>query len=414
LNLFSALSLATDCYRFENSYVEIWYQISVPQLFSLAQSDATAKDTLLLKYSYRFTIYDQAKNDSSYITGIKGARLSKIKSRDYFIDYLPTTLYPGTFLYRMEIQSDSATSISDGKIEIPEDTALFSGSDLILGKKTSKGNFVFHGLASIPSINSEFMSYNTMFTYLEVYGLVPDSLCYIAKYQIIDTVGKVFFEKKVKRLKYALTQVDTFSMNLANLLEGSYKILIEISDPALNLTTLRINKFTIKNLPEDITKFKFYHDIQYLIDDATYQKFAKFNEQKRKDFLKKFWAGNNYPAFEQRILEADAEFSTRKMAGRDSERGRFYIKNGPPNDIEVKPMAGWARPFEVWHYYSTGYDAIFCDIENDGNPKLIKIAKSMDLVELLQYDRKRNNTEEEWIFDVGPGTYEKRKKDGED
>ena len=408
LELISTLSLTVNCYRFEAGYVEVWYQIPISQIFSPQELKSTAKDTIFIKYSYRFDIYDENKKDSSYIEGIKGTYITPKQQKDYFIDYLPVSLYPGVFSYRLEIRSGAEKSFYESKIAIPSDTILFYCSDLVLGKRNNK-DFIFHKLAFTPSIISDFVDQDTLFSYLEIYGLTPDSLFYNVKYQI-NTTDNIFYERSKKRLKYADIQIDTFSVGLHDLVDGNYTFLVEVYDSALNSSISCKKAFSVKSLFDDIARMKFYSDIQYLVSDYEYNNFCHLNGYQKKIYLKKFWSKNNYWEVEKRLLEADEKFSLRLLKGRDSERGKLYIKNGPPDDIEVIAMAGWARPFEVWHYFSKGYDVLFCDIKDDGNPRLIKTFKTGELIEILQYEVYKGE-QEDWHFEIGPGTYDKREKE---
>ena len=131
-------------------------------------------------------------------------------------------------------------------------------------------------------------------------------------------------------------------------------------------------------------------------------------------YLKKFWAKHNYWQYEHRILEADAGFKTRLLKGRDSERGKFYIKNGPPDEIEVVTMTLWARPFEIWHYYKGRYDALFLDVKNNNNPQLMKILKPGEFTQIIEMGFKDEKIDEYWFFNMAPGTYDDGKRDAPD
>ena len=155
--------------------------------------------------------------------------------------------------------------------------------------------------------------------------------------------------------------------------------------------------------------------ILYIVTSNEYKKFLELNDYEKEVYLEEFWSKTDYWKFERRLLETDANFSTGVLKGRDSERGRFYIKNGPPDDIEIVPMAGWARPFEVWYYYSEGYDVLFSDTKDDGNPRLVKIFKSGEFTEILEKGFQEGEVGEDWFFDIAPGAYpvlEKTEEEG--
>jgi len=402
--LISLTNLDTDCYRFDEGYAEFWYKIPLSEIFSF---DAlfSVKDSIMKKYTYRFAIYSETGKDSVILEGIKGAIIKAERSGDYIIDHIPLYLYPGRFFYQFELSSGGARAIKKGEIEMPSDTMLFSGSDLILSKKSrQEPKFIRHGIGLNPLLIPEYLHGDTLFSYFEVYGLVPDSLFYEVKYQVADSTDSIILTKKLRRLKYDYIQADTFTMVL-DFIDGRYRFLIEVFDPASDKKISRSKGFRVKIMFDEAGK-KFYYDIQYLVGPKEYKKFCQLNEHQKKFYLKKFWSKNNYWQFEKRLIGADERFSISELKGRDTERGKFYIKNGPPDEIEKFSMASWARPFEVWHYYSGGYDALFCDIKDDGNPRLIKILKAGELTEILECGFRRGAQNEKWLFDIAPGTYE--------
>jgi GWxTD domain-containing protein len=410
LSLFSFFPVSVDCYRFDGGYVEVWYQIPIRQVYISQYHES--QDTTFIQYSYRFTIYEEHHQDSSSTTGVKGTYITPPQQEGHLVDYIPITLYPGTFHYFLEIELDSSTLLSKGTIEIPSDTLIFDCSDILLGKRSSQAR-AFHNARLIPSISSEFLNHDTLLSYLEMYGLVPDSLHYTIHYLVIDSAHIAVLDTSESRLKYTYSQIDTFTVYCNDYIDGLYTLSITVTDPALNTSLSRNKLFTIHSVVDNTAELKFYYDIQYIVDPAEFKKFSMLSQHHQDVYLKQFWKEHDYAQYEKRITDADAGFSTRTFLGRNTERGLFYIKNGPPDEIEVIPMAGWARPFEVWHYYRDGYDVLFCDIKDDGNPRFIKMFRAGELIDIIEHEYFKGNEEkEDWIFDVGPGTYDHIRKEG--
>lgn len=397
LSVITTFQFTMNIYRFEGNYVEAWYQVPLSQIISPEESLSTLKDTIFKKYSYCLNIYSREKRDSARIEGVKGAYVSSVQQTDYFIDYIPLYLYPGNFSYRFIIESGSYRNTYEGDIEIPSDTILFYCSDLILGSINRKSRFVCHGCTFALSIDQAFTNRDTLFSYMEIYGLVPDSLCYKVKYQIVDSFDNTVFEEHKQRLKYAYTQIDTFKVALCDFSDGNYTYMVEVFDSALNASISRQKRLSIQFLFDETAHMQFYRDIYYIISTDEYKKFSTLGDYEKKRYLKNFWAKNDYWQFEKRVLETDEKFATNVLKGRDSERGRFYIKYGPPDDIDDMPITDWGRPFEIWHYYAQGYRVMFCDKNCDGNPVIIKIFRPG--VEDID--------DETWLFDIAPGTYKR-------
>ncbi|MBA7534460.1 hypothetical protein ES705_26706 [subsurface metagenome] len=395
LCIMTTFHFTMELYRFEGGYIEAWYQLPISQILSPEESLLTPKDTIFKKYSCRLDIYNEEKNDSAHIEGVKGAYVTALQQADYFIDYIPFYLYPGNFSYCFIIESGSCRLTYEGEIEVLSDTILFYCSDLILGSRNRKSRFVCHGCAFTPLIDQAFTNRDTLFSYLEIYGLVPDSLYYRVKYQIIDSLDETVFEKHEQRLKYAYTQIDTFRIALGDFIDGNYTYIVEVFDSALNASVSRQKRLSIRFLFDETAHMQFYRDIHYIISTHEYKKFSTLRDYEKRRYLKNFWSKNDYWQFEKRILEADDKFAIHLLKGRDSERGRFYIKNGPPDDINDMPITDWGRPLEIWYYYAQGYSVLFCDKRCDGNPVIVKIFKSGE----------EDIDDERWLIDIAPGTY---------
>lgn len=391
----TSLPLNFDIYQFDNSYIEVWYQIPIDQIFSPQELIYTVGDSIFRKYSYRLDIYSTTRQDSAYIEGDKGTYINVRKHDKYFIDYFPVYLYPGEFTYRFAITAGTYTALYDGHVFLPSDSIMFYGSDLILAKGNRKGFFERQGFSWTPVIDRAFTKWDTLFSYIELYGLVPDSLYYKVSYAICDTLNRRILYRERECLKYADDQADTCTFLLQKLAEGVYTMTVTVNDPARPESMTAAREFRIIAQYDIIADMEFYDDIQYLVDPSEYDRYLRLSYTERKTYLKNFWESHNYWQYEKRIKEADDKFSTRLLAGRNSERGRFYIKNGPPDDVESMPMKEWARPLEVWHYFAHGYHVVFSDIKSNGNPMLVKILKPGEEI-----------GEEDWVFDIAPGTFE--------
>ncbi|UCG92858.1 MAG: GWxTD domain-containing protein [candidate division WOR-3 bacterium] len=412
VSLIFSTSLAVDCYRFEGGYVEVWYQI--PAQSFLAAEELTSTQTVTKEFSFHLSIYNEETADSANIEGRQRVHITDRQQDDFIINSFPVHLYPGRFYYIFKITSEDNNWFSDGHIEIPLDTLLFTSGDIVLGKKRAESEFRFRDVSFVPSLHLEFTRYDALFSYLEIYGFIPDSLSYNVCYTIRDSQGNVVFENRDKRLKYAYNQLDTFALNLGSLEEGDYTFSIEILDPAVEQTINRTKNFKIIQPPADIARMKYYSAIHYIVTPGEYRTFQRLTESEKKAYLKDFWSERDYWQFEERLREADAQFSTGTLNGRDSERGKYYIRNGPPDDVEIVPMAGVARPFEVWHYYSAGHDILFSDIKDDGNSRLVKIFEPGELIEILERGFREGDVDEDWLFDIAPGTYPTMEKPEEE
>jgi GWxTD domain-containing protein len=390
-----------DAYRFEEGYVEIWYQLPVAVLLD-PNNAYLSDDSISATFSFEFDIRNDDGTDSLLVKGNPVTFLSKGEQQDLIIDHLPLNLYPGSFQYGFDLHAEGGDFHKNGSIEITEEGPCLTCSDLVLGRH-SRGDFLFRNLNLTPSIDHYFWTDDQLFVYLELYDLVPDSLYYTANYRVSEHNGGELFRMERKVLKYDYVQIDTTTLDLTPFVAGAYDLTLEIHDPSAEASIVRSVNFDIGVRHASIDD-ELYHEIQYLVSAAEYQRFRNLSAIQKEIYLKDFWTKNDYEQFAERIHEADARFSAGQLTGRDSERGSLFIKVGPPDEIEIISMAEWSRPLEVWHYYGRN-DYLFSDIKNDHNPRLIRILKPGELTKILTTGKRDGVRSEEWMSEIAPGTF---------
>lgn len=386
--LISIIDVDIACYRFNECYVELWYRIPVSSIFSIDELIGE-RDTTMKKYAYQLIVYSTTKSDTAIKQGVKGSFVETKKYEGYFIDRIPLYLYPGHFSYVFEISSGGAKTTRTGELEILSDTIPFTSSDIILFKKNKGEDSIFIGVRDglIPLIEPEYTPIDTLYSYLEVYCLMPDSLFYTIHYTVIDSNGKVVFDKCQQRLKQTYIHPETISVALVNFYEGLYHFKVEIIDQPSEMKIIRDCSFRIKEILPEIADKKFAREIQYLVSKDEYKKFCEMNNLQQLRYLQKFWAKRDYLEFERRLLYADEKFSTLFLKGRNTPQGKYYILHGPPDEIFSNPFPSATRqqvrsggphmgePQEVWVYEKEGLQVIFRDINKDGIYELIGTSK---------------------------------------
>ncbi len=402
-----ALSVSMECFTFDEGNVEIWYQIPVNSINAPAV-DSAAPESTLQPYRYHITITEIQKRDSVVVDGTTQPRpFEGPAQRQSLYGYLPVRLYPGHFICAAEIMIAADTSRFKREITIDPDTLPLTASDLMAGFRAVREGYAYHDMPFFPSLAAEFTVFDTVFLFLEIYGLIPDSARYEATYQILDPAGHVVFQKKVQRIKYAFTQPDTMTIGLADLEPGPYDLCVTIRDPAQAGPVSRCRPMQVKKTVIDITRMKYYAQIQYLVSSGELKKFRRLSASDQKEYLTRYWSVHDYWVFHKRIEEADMKFTLSRLPGRDSERGRYYIKNGPPEEIEPIHFLNWANYMEIWHYI--GYDVLFCDTKGDYNPVLIRTFRPGELLEKLELGFTEEDLRE-WLPEVAPGAWDKGKR----
>ncbi len=91
---------------------------------------------------------------------------------------------------------------------------------------------------------------------------------------------------------------------------------------------------------------------------AELQTLAKSSDiNKMKEFIRLFWLKTNqshpldtWLSYEAKVLQAESNFATRIEHGFQTDRGRIFLKYGPPNNLINNKEAG-SIDYEIWHYY---------------------------------------------------------------
>ncbi|MFM2136816.1 MAG: hypothetical protein RL021_2216 [Bacteroidota bacterium] len=75
-------------------------------------------------------------------------------------------------------------------------------------------------------------------------------------------------------------------------------------------------------------------------------------------FFYYFWSKRNptdpqsaWNSYRLEVLKVNAAYSTLNRKGYETERGRVYLKYGPPNTIVKEIQDPESYPYEIWHYY---------------------------------------------------------------
>lgn len=98
----------------------------------------------------------------------------------------------------------------------------------------------------------------------------------------------------------------------------------------------------------------------------------------RPDLLESYWRTRDKAQFERRVAYANARFATNSTPGWQTDRGRIYIQQGPPDEIFAMPKGNALSdvPKEQWRYNwndgsSDSFEYRFADPARTGEFRLI-------------------------------------------
>ncbi len=232
--------------------------------------------------------------------------------------------------------------------------------------------------------------------------------------EIINSLGEVVFSKsnRINSREHALVKVGL--VNLKKFPTDAYVFILALGDSVHNRQYLSTKKFFLYNpaVEKDsgetmssqkyiASEFSVYTDKECdrLFDESKYIATANEIEQYEKldslnakrEFLYKFWKKRDpYPETEvnefkneymKRIDYCNSKFGAFNKEGYNTDRGRIYLKYGPPDEIDRYPNELNVKPYEIWHYQSIegGVVFIFGDITGYSDYELLHSTKRGEL-----------------------------------
>lgn len=86
-----------------------------------------------------------------------------------------------------------------------------------------------------------------------------------------------------------------------------------------------------------------------------------FTEKEKRQFIYSFWNNQDFQnpelawvKYYEQVKLVQQMFGTKVKRGYETDRGRIYLKYGPPNNVEDRPNEPSAYPYQIWHYYKIG------------------------------------------------------------
>lgn len=128
-----------------------------------------------------------------------------------------------------------------------------------------------------------------------------------------------------------------------------------------------------------------YLPLVYLMTDEESSIYHGLSVTGKRAYLRQFWrrrdptpataANEAQDDFYRRIDDANRRFregGAAQIPGWRTDRGRIFIKYGPPDEVLQRPQAGSTNPYEVWKYTrARALKYVFLDVTQFGNYALI-------------------------------------------
>lgn len=306
-------------------------------------------------------------------------------------------------MYEMEIQfvdlleekGNRITSIQE--ITIPAMTAdmFFSDIQLISAFKKSGEQDIFtkSGYDIIPMVSDNFLNPNMseVIIYGEFYGadkLGADDMFLLTSYiKDVDSGAEVESTRKYERRPTAEVSPFLTRIDITDLQDGRYELVVEARSKDQKLLASQahfvarthpgsmdqyteitpeeaasswVNRFRVKTeMLEHIRSLRpIASDAELFAMDNTFTNASTLELSYLQQFFYAFWETREendsegaWLAYKEQVDIVQKEFGTRNKRGYETDRGRVYLKYGPPADITDRANEPSSYPYQIWRYY---------------------------------------------------------------
>lgn len=222
----------------------------------------------------------------------------------------------------------------------------------------------------------------------------------IANFSIKDLAGKEVksitgVDIKLNEATIGLSQ----AINISKLQSGVFCLEITLKDTSStfsvstkrNFEIIQADYFTktlfIKKEDSEIIE----HILGYIATPEQLDLYKRLNSSGKAYFIIQFFRNldpipetdkNEYlETLFERYHYSKLKFGWGKTEGWASERGRVFIQNGKPNEIEYHNFDANSKPYEVWYYRrDREIYFVFGDLQNDGRLVLIHSTKEGEVI----------------------------------
>ncbi len=415
-------------YDSTKTYLELYYSIGQRNLHIFSE-DNLSYIGAYLDVSIIDTVSKKVLIENRYLSRTKVSLQNDSTFRSQnLIGNLGFILNSGTYLFKIS-GSDIADSNSIQNYneiikvtDFPRDKYSISDIQLstriVSDSKNTESIFYKNTMEVYPNphnIYSETMP--VLFYYSELYNLdlekYKNSKLLLVQ-QLSDSYGKSLKVKKKELHTKNNSVVEAGVINLKKYPTGSYSLLLSIFEDSVNIgissakrfylinpsvkseTALAINNFDVKSSEFGILSeeecdelFEVSEPISLSGDLKNYNKLR--GEEAKREFLFNFWKmRDQIPETErnefkeeylERVRFVEERYKTFVKRGVKTDRGRVYLQNAEPDEVDNYPNEYNMKPYEIWNYYSIegGVIFIFGDITGYSNYELLHSTKRGEL-----------------------------------
>jgi GWxTD domain-containing protein len=398
------LALIADLIQFEAEkgmyYVEVNYQIPTSELV-YTEKDNMFVAALESEVTYEDIVSDRKVTIDWEDKSVVRSREEAKKPGSAVLDQFGQILPPGRYQIDLKVMDSVSGKIGRfmRQVDLPDITDSLSLSDLLLSTgitpDTTGGKFVKSGYRVEPSPGRVFggEEHFALYSYAEIYRLgysEEEERTYSVTYHVLGQGDSLFGEYPPRvHTMPGPSAVEVQAVNVAGYPEGTYRLRLTVEDLWSQQVASAEQEFTVvrrKPTPMEIPipdYVKPYYDkIEYIGSPQDIKLYESLSDVGKKEYLKKFWARRDPDPdtpqnellleFASRMKSADDQFTSGFEKGSESDRGRIYIRYGPPDEIKRYPADIFFPPFIIWRYHrGRAAEFAFSDDMSAGRYRLV-------------------------------------------
>lgn len=274
---------------------------------------------------------------------------------------------PGKYKAKVVLEDRNArkreiVSYIMGKYKMGETEVLFESTDFDAEevalsdiqfarrlRRSTEGAFTKSGFEVMPNAQRRYgLLLSELAIYFEVYDRAgshsDDTL--LVRYTILNNSGNRLFEAENPISISGERLGSTALFDITSLPTGNYLLVLDILDEEGVVLASTERRFDVLWSVYSWGRYEIeaLGDLAYVFTEDEMDSFKELSMAEREDFLKEFWSGidptpgtaANEALVEhfRRVKHADLHFGGAGKRGALTDRGRLYIKYGPPDDIQ--------------------------------------------------------------------------------
>ena len=397
-HLLAILNFNAYCTDEQQPYIEFQFIIDGSTAHYIPASPDTYAAEIDIDVEVRKTVGDETVGKLHYILVSPQTRDSVSEEKTYFSDVRNVAVPNGEYYLYFKLKdvhgsSDTLRYVDYIQVNYPENEVSASGISLYsrVSRSGDGGVFYKYEMATTPL----FQQYAPENLYAlpfsaEIYNTdkALGNSTFIVKAEIAELGRRAAPEYIMTRtMKSAPASIFIHIFNIYNLPSGNYNLNLYVMDADSNVLTTTssffqrsnprvkidlnqydnvvventfVEKMTdLKQLQEDVaTLFPIGNRIE---QDFFTQNMKKVPLDQLQRYFYSFWVSRNpndpegeWLAYKRKVEFVNERYGSKVIKGFRTDRGRVYLRYGPPNTITEEPYDPQAYPYEIWHYYEIG------------------------------------------------------------